>query len=50
VLTQKELEWRKMGKCFQDQIDLLPESLRTVIILFDTIDFSHEEIAQLLGI
>jgi RNA polymerase sigma-70 factor (ECF subfamily) len=47
---QKELERRQMGKCVQDQIDLLPEPLHTVIILFDTMGFSHEEIAELLGI
>ncbi len=50
VLIQKELEQHEMGKCVQDQMDLLPESLRTVLILFDTMDFSHEEIAEVLGI
>lgn len=50
VLIQKELEQEQMGKCVQEQMDLLPESLRTVIILFDTMDFSHEEIAEVLGI
>jgi RNA polymerase sigma-70 factor, ECF subfamily len=50
VVIQKELEQLQMGKCVQDQIDLLPESLRPVIILFDTMGFSHEEIAETLGI
>lgn len=50
VPIQKGLEQLQMGKCIQDQIDLLPESLRTVIIMFDTMDFSHEEIAEVLGI
>lgn len=50
VPIQKELEQQEMAKCVQDQVDLLPESLRTVIILFDTMDFSHEEIAEVLGI
>lgn len=50
VLVQKELEQQEMAKCVRDQMDLLPESLRTVIILFDTMDFSHEEIAEILGI
>ena len=49
-LIQKELEQQEMGKCVQEQINLLPESLRTVIVLFDTMDFSHEEIAQVIGI
>ena len=47
---QKELEQRQMGECVQDKINLLPEPLRTVIILFDTMDLSHQEIAESLGI
>jgi RNA polymerase sigma-70 factor, ECF subfamily len=47
---QKGLEQRQMGKCVQDQINLLPESLRTVLILFDIMEFSHQEIADILGI
>ena len=47
---QKELEQRQMGECVQDQINLLPESLRTVLILFDIMEFSHQEIADILGI
>ncbi len=47
---QKELEQRQMGECVQTQINLLPESLRTVLILFDIMEFSHQEIADILGI
>ena len=47
---QKELEQRQMGECVQDQINLLPESLQTVLILFDIMEFSHQEIADILGI
>lgn len=47
--VQKKLEQRQMGKCVQNQIDLLPESLRTVLILFDLMEFSHQEIAEVLG-
>jgi RNA polymerase sigma-70 factor (ECF subfamily) len=47
---QKELEQRQMGECVQNQINLLPESLRTVLILFDIMEFSHQEIADILGI
>jgi RNA polymerase sigma-70 factor (ECF subfamily) len=47
---QKELEQRQMGECVQGQINLLPESLRTVIILFDVMDFSHQEIADILSV
>lgn len=50
VPIQKELEQHEMGRCVQEQMELLPESLRTVIVLFDTMDFSHEEIAEVLGI
>jgi len=50
IFIQKELEQREMGKCVQDQINLLPESLRTALILFDIMEFSHQEIADILGI
>ena len=46
---QKELEQRQMGECVQNQINLLPESLRTVLIFFDIMEFSHQEIADILG-
>jgi RNA polymerase sigma-70 factor (ECF subfamily) len=46
---QKELEQRQMGKCVQDQINLLPESMRTVLLLFDIMEFNHQEIADILG-
>ena len=49
-LVQKDLEQREMGQCVQNQIDLLPESLRTVLVLFDIMEFSHQEIADALGI
>jgi RNA polymerase sigma-70 factor (ECF subfamily) len=47
---QKKLEQRQMGECVQSQINLLPESLRTVVLLFDIMEFSHQEIADILGI
>jgi RNA polymerase sigma-70 factor (ECF subfamily) len=47
---QKELEQRQMGECVQNQINLLPESLRTVLVLFDMMEFSHQESADILGI
>jgi len=46
---QKELEQRQMGECVQDQINLLPESMRTVLLLFDIMEFNHQEIADILG-
>jgi RNA polymerase sigma-70 factor (ECF subfamily) len=50
VLIQKELEQREMASCVQNQIDLLPEPLRTVLVLFDIMECSHQEIADILGI
>ena len=49
-LVQKDMEQREMGQCVQNQIDLLPESLRAVLVLFDIMEFSHQEIADTLGI
>lgn len=48
--VQKRLEQAQMGECVQDQMSLLPESLREVLILFDMMEFSHQEIADILGI
>jgi RNA polymerase sigma-70 factor (ECF subfamily) len=50
LFIQKELEQREMGECVQNQIDLLPEPLRTVLVLFDIMECSHQEIADILGI
>ena len=47
---QKMFEQRQMGACVQEEIDRLPDSLRTVIILSDMVEFNHREIADLLGI
>jgi RNA polymerase sigma-70 factor (ECF subfamily) len=49
-LVQKDLEQREMGQCVQNQIDLLPKSLRAVLVLFDIMELSHQEIADTLGI
>ncbi len=47
---QKELEQRQMGECVQSYIHLLPEPLLVVLILFDTMDFNQQEIADTLGV
>jgi RNA polymerase sigma-70 factor (ECF subfamily) len=49
-LFQKEFEQRQMGACVQDKIRLLPESYQTVLVLFDLMEFSHQEIAEILDI
>lgn len=46
----KSLEQQQMGECVQDKIRLLPESYQTVLILFDMMECSHQEIAEILDI
>ena len=48
--AQKKLEQSEMSQCVQEQINLLPESLRSVLIFSDVMDFSHQEIADILGL
>ena len=48
--TEKQFEQHQMGECVQQEIDRLPESLRTVIILSDMLEFNQREIADMLGI
>jgi RNA polymerase sigma-70 factor (ECF subfamily) len=47
---QKEFEQHQMGKCVQDKIRLLPESHQVVLVLFDLMEFGHQEIAEILDI
>lgn len=48
--AQMRLEQRQMSRCVQDRIHLLPEPLRVALILSDTLELSHQEIADILGI
>jgi len=48
--VQKELEQFQMGACVQEQITLLPEQQRVVLILYDLLGFNHAEIADILDI
>jgi len=50
IPAQKELEQQQMGACVQEQINLLPEPQRIVLILYDLLGFSHAEIADILEI
>jgi len=50
VSIQKDLEQHEMGRCVQNQVQQLPEPLRTVLVLFDIMECSHQEIADILGI
>jgi RNA polymerase sigma-70 factor (ECF subfamily) len=47
---QKKVEQGEMSRCVQDQLNLLPESLRSVLIFADIMEFSHQEIANILGL
>jgi RNA polymerase sigma-70 factor, ECF subfamily len=48
--TQKELEQFQMRQCVFGLVNHLPEPLRSVIILADVDEFSHQEIADIVGI
>jgi RNA polymerase sigma-70 factor, ECF subfamily len=47
---QKKMEQGEMSQCVQDQLNLLPESLRSVLIFSDLMEFSQQEIADILGL
>lgn len=49
-LFHKQLEQHQMGECVQDEMNRLPESLRTVLVMFDVLEFSQKEIAEILDI
>ncbi len=49
-LFQKEFEQHQMGECVRNKISLLPESYQTVLVLFDLMEFSHQEIAETIDI
>ena len=46
----KKVEQGEMSQCVQDKLNLLPESLRSVLIFADVMEFSHQEIANILGL
>lgn len=48
AIAQQGLEQCEMSRCVQDVVNLLPESLRSVIVLYDLGDLSHREIAEIL--
>jgi RNA polymerase sigma-70 factor, ECF subfamily len=48
--VQKKMEQGEMSQCVQDKLNLLPEAQRSVIIFADVMDFSHQEIADILGL
>ena len=46
----KKVEQGEMSQCVQDKLNLLPEPLRSVLIFADVMEFSHQEIANILGL
>jgi RNA polymerase sigma-70 factor (ECF subfamily) len=50
ALLPMAMEQRQMGECVQDRMSLLPESLSSVLILYDVLGFSQKEIADILEI
>ncbi|MEN6438897.1 MAG: RNA polymerase sigma factor [Syntrophobacter sp.] len=50
AMVQKRLEQSEMSACIQDVVRHLPESFRSVIMLFDMAELSHREVAETLGI
>lgn len=46
----KNMEQYQMGSCVRDKIEMLPDHLRSVLLLFDLEEFSHDEISRILGI
>ena len=47
---QKKMEQGERSQCVQAQLNLLPESLRSVLIFSDVMEFSQQEIADILGL
>ncbi|MBF0510613.1 MAG: RNA polymerase sigma factor [Deltaproteobacteria bacterium] len=48
AVAQPRLEQSQMGQCVQGVVNLLPESLRNVVILSDLAELSQREIAETL--
>jgi RNA polymerase sigma-70 factor (ECF subfamily) len=48
--VQKKMEQGEMSQCVRDKLNLLPEAQRSVILFADVMDFSHQEIADILGL
>jgi len=47
---QTKLEQQQMGDCVQQQVDSLPEALKTILTMYDVLGFTHKEIADILDI
>jgi RNA polymerase sigma-70 factor, ECF subfamily len=50
VSIQTKVEQHQMTDCVRQYMDLLPESLKGVLVLYDVLEFTHKEIADTLQI
>ncbi len=50
IRIEEKIEQRQMGSCVRGKINMLPDNLRSVLLLFDLEEFSHNEISLILGI
>jgi RNA polymerase sigma-70 factor, ECF subfamily len=48
--VQVDLERREMSACVRAKVDELPDTDRSVILLYDIGGLSHEEISTVLGV
>jgi RNA polymerase sigma-70 factor (ECF subfamily) len=49
-VAQMQLEQHQMSRCVQEKIHMLPEPLRVVLVLSDTMELRNQEIADILEI
>lgn len=50
IPLMKQLEQKQMADCVQEKFLLIPETSRIILTLFDVMEFSHREIAEILFI
>ncbi len=50
IRIEKTMEQHQMGQCVRQKVELLPDTYRSPLILFDFEGFSQKEIAGILGI
>lgn len=50
IQLEKKMEQHQMGQCVRQKMELLPDTYRLPLILFDIEGFSHKEISGILGI
>lgn len=50
IPLMKTLEQKQMSDCVQEKFNLLPEQSRMILTLYDVMEFSHQEIADILSI